>query len=305
MAADAAGSVCRFAALPVAVRLTDVTVVAVRGTVSCAWSCRRAEPASTAPRLHEDVPSALPQPKLKSGVPAPAGDVRSWILASGTLPPVAQADTAQCVCCPRSPLCCKGTIPTHNLTCAVPAAARTPLPAAAPAAPSDLAMAAVKTMACPRALPAVALAAVALLADVGVAVAGAGVVAVGVGVGVGVGVAAVGVGVGVGVGVAAVGVGVGVAAVGVGVGVGVVAVGVGVAVVCVGEGVGVAVFLAVGLGDAATAWRGSHDSRLPAAVPAAAAAPAVAATMLPATTVTRTLPAATVTTVRRPRAKRI
>jgi hypothetical protein len=135
MDADAFGSVCRFAALPVAVRLTDATVAAVSGTVSCAWSCRGEELASTAPRLHEDVPSALPQPKLKSGVPPLAGVVRSWIVASGTLPPVVQADTAHWITCPRSPLCCRGTTPTHKLTCAVPAAA------------AALAMAAVKTIA--------------------------------------------------------------------------------------------------------------------------------------------------------------
>ena len=58
---------------PVTVRLTDVTDDAVRGTVTCAWSCRGADFASTAPRSHEDVPLALPQPKLKPGAPPLAG----------------------------------------------------------------------------------------------------------------------------------------------------------------------------------------------------------------------------------------
>ena len=94
MAPDAAGSVRRLAALPVAVRLTEVTVVAVTGTVSCARSSRIAEVASTAPRSHKAVPSPFPQPKLKLGVPAPEGVARNWSLTSGTLPPVVQASTA-------------------------------------------------------------------------------------------------------------------------------------------------------------------------------------------------------------------
>ena len=82
--------------LPVTVRLTDVTDVAVTGTVTCAWSCRGAEFASTAPRSHEDVPSALPQPKLKPGAPPLAGIACSWMVASGTSPPVVQALTVHC-----------------------------------------------------------------------------------------------------------------------------------------------------------------------------------------------------------------
>ncbi len=147
MDADATGSVCRLAALPVAVRLTDETVAAVRGTVNCAWNCRCAEPASTAPRLHEDVPSSLPQPKLKCGVPPPAGAVCNLIVASGTLPPVVQADTAHWVACPSSMLCCNGRTSTHKLTGAVPAAASRPRCEAAPAAVPALTMAAVSTMA--------------------------------------------------------------------------------------------------------------------------------------------------------------
>ncbi len=119
--AVAAGSNAKLAALPVTVRLTAVTVVAVGGTVTSAWNCRWAEVASTAPRSHKDVPSLVPQPKLKTGAPAPAVDC-SWILASGTLPPTVQAPTAHWDACPRSLLCCSGRIPTHRLTGVVVAA---------------------------------------------------------------------------------------------------------------------------------------------------------------------------------------
>ena len=95
--AEAAGSVCRLAALPVAVRLTDVTVAAVEGDGEL-----RLELPLRGARVHRAQVARgravrLPQPKLKCGVPALAGDVRSWIVASGTLPPVVQADTAHCV----------------------------------------------------------------------------------------------------------------------------------------------------------------------------------------------------------------
>ena len=105
--------------LPVTVRLTDVTDVAVTGTVTCAWSCRGAEFASTAPRSHEDVPSALPQPKLKPGAPPLAGVACSWIVASGTSPPVVQALTVHCAARPRSVLACALATSTQRLTCVV------------------------------------------------------------------------------------------------------------------------------------------------------------------------------------------
>jgi hypothetical protein len=116
MDAAASGSVRRFAALAVAVRLTDETAVAVRGTGTCAWSCRCAEVALTAPRLHEDVPSLFPQPKLKLAVPLPAGAASSRIVTSGTLPPVVQAATAHWADWPGWRLCCKGATSTHTLT---------------------------------------------------------------------------------------------------------------------------------------------------------------------------------------------
>lgn len=113
--ADAAGSVARLAALPVTVRPTAVTVVAVTGTVTSAWNSRCAEVESTAPRSHAEVPSLLPQPKSKVGVPAPALDC-SWILASGTLPPSVQAPISHWDACPRTVACWRGRTPTHKLT---------------------------------------------------------------------------------------------------------------------------------------------------------------------------------------------
>jgi hypothetical protein len=260
MDADAAGSVRRFAALTVAVRLTDETVAAVNGTVTCAWSCRCAEVAFTAPRLHEDVPSLVPQPKLKLAVPLPAGVASSWIVTSGTLPPVAQAATAHCAAWPSSRLCCKGTTSTHTLT------------GGALAAVFAETMAAVKTTRL-DALPAVPMAA----GD-------------GVGVGVDIGVAVVDVSVGVAVVAGDV-----VVAVTVGV-----AVDVTVALVVGGDAVGRAgVFVADGLGDVAVAWRGSHDSLLPVVAAAAVTAvPAVAAIMAHETAVNTKLPVTRVTAVR-------
>jgi hypothetical protein len=269
MDADACGSVRRFAALATAVRLTDETAAAaMRGTGTCAWSCRCAEVAFTAPRLHEDVPSLFPQPKLKLAVPLPAGAASSWIVTSGTLPPVAQAATVHWAAWPGWRLCCKGSTSTQTLTGAVLA----------------VTMAAVK-MTRLDALPAAAT------ADGG----GAG---VGVGVDVGVAVAVDVVGVVVGVTVVVETVAVGVA---------VVAVAVAVALVVVGDAVGLAeVFVADGLGDATVAWRGSQDSLPPGTAAAAAATvPAVAARMPHEAAVSRTLPVTMVTAVRRAYANHI
>lgn len=113
--ADAAGSMLRLAALAVTVRLTAVPVAAVTGTVTCAWNCCSAEVAFTVPRLQEAVPSSLPQPKLKPGVPLPAGVACSWSVAAGTLPPVAHAPTAHLAACPCSSLVCRGRISTHRV----------------------------------------------------------------------------------------------------------------------------------------------------------------------------------------------
>jgi hypothetical protein len=92
-AADASGAVVRCAAPPVAVRATDLTDEASDGTASVACSCRRAELASTAPRSQEGVPLPLPQPKLNSGKPPTSGTACRVSVASGMVPPVAQAVT--------------------------------------------------------------------------------------------------------------------------------------------------------------------------------------------------------------------
>jgi hypothetical protein len=105
--------------LPMTVKLTDVTVDAVTGTVTSAWSCRGAEFASTAPRSHEDVPSALPQPRVKPGAPPLAGVACNWIVASGTSPPVVQALTVHWAACPRSVLACARATSTQRLACEV------------------------------------------------------------------------------------------------------------------------------------------------------------------------------------------
>jgi hypothetical protein len=120
--------------LPVTVRLTEVTADAVAGTVSWAWSCRGADLASTAPRSHEDVPSSLPQPKVKTGYPPLAGDACSWMTASGMLPPVAHALTFHWAECPRSLLACAGVTSTQRLTCAAGGAVLPPLDEMASAA---------------------------------------------------------------------------------------------------------------------------------------------------------------------------
>jgi hypothetical protein len=211
------------------------------------------------------VPLPAAQPKLKAAVPPPDGVTCSLIVASGMLPPSAQAPTVHWAACPRSRLCCSGRIPTHKLAGAVAAATELACP---------VMMAAVST----TGLPAAVSVGFGLELGAGVSVLGTavGVSVVGVGVGVivvgdGVGVFVDGVGVGVGVGVSVVGVGVGVAVVGVGVGVVAVGVGVGVPVVAVAVGEGGAVAVVVGdgavevcagdgLGEAVGGWRDSHDS---------------------------------------------
>jgi hypothetical protein len=93
-----------------------LTVDAETGTVSCAWSCRGADFASTAPRSHADYPTSLPQPKLNLGAPPPAGVARSRTVASGTLPPVVQALTVHRAALPRSLLACAPATWTQRLT---------------------------------------------------------------------------------------------------------------------------------------------------------------------------------------------
>ena len=113
--ADDVGSVDRLAALPVTVNLTDFTDVAVVGTVDSAWSCRLAEFASIPPRLHDAVPSSLPQPKLNFGA-ALDGVACSRTIASVRSPPVVQAVTTHWVAAPRLLLESEVDISTQRLT---------------------------------------------------------------------------------------------------------------------------------------------------------------------------------------------
>jgi hypothetical protein len=83
----------RLAALPVTLSCTDVMFDAVTGTVTCAWSCRGADCASTVPSVHAEVPSPLPQPKLKDGVPPADGVALRESPARRASPPVVQAVT--------------------------------------------------------------------------------------------------------------------------------------------------------------------------------------------------------------------
>lgn len=115
--ADAIGSLGRRAALPMAVSVTDLTADASAGTVTCAWSCRFADLASTAPRSHDAVPSLLPQPKLNRGVTL-VGIAVSLMVASGTFPPVVQALMTHWAGSPRLLLACDRVTATQSLTSA-------------------------------------------------------------------------------------------------------------------------------------------------------------------------------------------
>jgi hypothetical protein len=113
--ADDVGSAGRLAALPVTVNLTDFTDDAVVGTVDSAWSCRLAELASIPPRLHDAVPSSLPQPKLNFGATLD-GVACSRMIASVRSPPVVQAVTTHWVAAPRLLLESEVDISTQRLT---------------------------------------------------------------------------------------------------------------------------------------------------------------------------------------------
>ena len=125
--ADDVGSVGRLAALPVTVNVTDFTDDAVVGTVDSAWSCRWAEFASIPPRLHDAVPSSLPQPKLNFGAALDGVDC-SRTIASVRSPPVVQAVTTHWVAAPRLLLESGVDISTQRLTWGLPWTACAPLP---------------------------------------------------------------------------------------------------------------------------------------------------------------------------------
>lgn len=280
---DTLAAVGSWAALPVTVRLTDLTAEAVTGTVSCAWSCRCADCGSTAPRSHDEVPSEVPQPKLNVGVPLAAGLARSLTATAVAVAPVVQAFTVQPICLPRSLLACAAVTSTQRLACV----ALEVVPGDAAAAAGGSVGAVVDVI---RLAPVVKVdGAAAVDADVDEDVDSDVDEAEPVGEDVAVGEVVVGDPLPDGVVVGVVGAAVGV--VGVAVGVGVVLVGVG-----VGDG-DVVVGVADGLGDAAGSRSGSHDC-LPAGVAALVAAAAVvaaAAKLIPETAVNRTLPATRVT----------
>jgi hypothetical protein len=115
--ADTCGSLARPAALAAAVKRTEVTVVAEAATAIVACSSRWADFASSAPRSHDALPSWLPQPKLNTGVRLAGAAVRRMV-ASGTLPPCAQAVTVHRAVCPRWMLEFAGCTATQRLTCA-------------------------------------------------------------------------------------------------------------------------------------------------------------------------------------------
>jgi hypothetical protein len=137
--AEATASVATLAALAVAARVTEVTVVAVTGTVSCAWSCRGVDCASSVPRVHDDVP--LPQPTLNNGVPPFTGVALSETTALVAFAPVVQAVTVHWDTWPRTLLACPGTTSTHKVLAAavddpeaVPAVVPVPVAVAVPVA---------------------------------------------------------------------------------------------------------------------------------------------------------------------------
>jgi hypothetical protein len=88
---DTAGLATRPLALAVAVSLTEVTDVAVAGTVTRALTSLADEAAKTVPRSHDAVRFGL-QPKLNSGTRL-VGAADSLIVAPGTSPFSAQALT--------------------------------------------------------------------------------------------------------------------------------------------------------------------------------------------------------------------
>jgi len=114
--ADACGSVVRPVALAAAVKRTEVTVVAVAATAIFACNWRRADFASRAPRSHDAVPSWLPQPKLNVGFKLAGAAIRRMV-ASGTLPPCAQAVTVHRAVCPRWMPDFAGCTATQRLIC--------------------------------------------------------------------------------------------------------------------------------------------------------------------------------------------
>lgn len=99
----AAAVLVRCAALSDAVSLTELTEVAVAGTVTLASTWRAAAPEVTVPRLHAAVPSWLPQPKLNAAFWL-AGAAASLITTLEASPFCDHTPICQLAACPRAML---------------------------------------------------------------------------------------------------------------------------------------------------------------------------------------------------------
>jgi hypothetical protein len=119
--AATAADLVRCAAVSDAVSLTDVTEVAVVGTVTLASTSRAADPEVTVPRLHAAVPFWLPQPKLNAAFWL-VGAVASLITTLEALPFCAHTPICQLAAWPRTMLACARCTLTHRLGCGVVAA---------------------------------------------------------------------------------------------------------------------------------------------------------------------------------------
>jgi len=120
-AADTVGSVTRCAAVSDAVSLTELTAVAVAGTVTLAKTWRAADPEVTVPRLHEVLPSWPPQPKLNVAFWL-LGVVASLMTTPEALPLSVHAPICQTPAWPRTKLVCMRCTLTHRVGCGVVAA---------------------------------------------------------------------------------------------------------------------------------------------------------------------------------------
>jgi hypothetical protein len=120
-AADTVGAVTRCAAFSDAVSLTELTEVAVAGTVTLARTSRAADPEVTVPRLHEVLPSWPPQPKLNVAFWL-LGVVASLMTTPEALPLSVHAPICQVPAWPRTKLVCRRCTLTHRVGCGVVAA---------------------------------------------------------------------------------------------------------------------------------------------------------------------------------------
>lgn len=136
MAADTVGAVTRCAAFSDAVSFTELTEVAVAGTLTLAWTSRAADPEVTVPRLHEVVPSWPPQPTLNVAFWL-LGVVASLMTTPEALPLSVHAPICQVPAWPRTKLVCMRCTLTHRVGCGVVAAGAMNTASAAVGVPGD------------------------------------------------------------------------------------------------------------------------------------------------------------------------